>query len=249
MSGAKRKRKKLLTDEQIQERIGNTLEGPQKANYLTFAVFAIPFYALTLVVSVPAEFRKTAVAWALAHGIVNLIWTIVAGFGWRTLPYWESKRLSKEERHHRLRLQTIWFRFWKGGFLLLFSTLTLLIGLGMLKHLRPMGWMDGLAVGVYGLAYAFSFWQRRRICHVRVEGYSPDTRWGRLMLRLAVIGPATAAATCSAITSVLARLHIVPKSVVAGFFGTLAIVLASIMVPQIVYDFTAAWIHLRIHRE
>jgi hypothetical protein len=248
MSATGQKRTKLLTEKQIRSRIGNTLEGSQKTSNLTFAVFAVSFAALTLVVSAPAEFRQTAVIWALAHWIVNLIWTTVAGLGWRTLPDEESEQLSKEERVRRLRLQTTWFRFWKGGYLLLVSVQMLLIGLGMLKHLQLAGWVDGLAVGTYCLAYLLSFWRRRHICHVRIVGYSPDTQWGRLMLRVGAIGPAVMASTCSAITIILARLQIVPKGVAAGFFGTLAVVLSAMIVPQVVYDFTAAWIHWQIYK-
>lgn len=248
MSGVRKRRKNLLTEEQIREKIGKMLGGSQKSSYLTFGVFAVSFLALTLIVSVPVEFRKASVAWALTCWIIHLIWTIVASFGWQTLSDEKFEQLSKEDRVRHLRLRTIWFHFWKGGFLLLVSAQILLVGLGMLKHLGLAGWIDGLAVSVYGLAGMLSFWQRRRICHMRLVGWSPDTQWGRLMLRIGAIGSATAASTCSAITIILARLHIVSKGVAAAFFGTLGVIVACMMVPQVVYDFLSAWTHLQIYR-
>ena len=244
------KHRKLPNGGQIWERISNTLDvgGAQKVSSLIFSVFAFSVMGFILVVSVPIKFKESAEAWALAHWIINLIWAVVAGFGWKTLPDSESRQLSREERARRLRLQTIWFRFWKGGFLLLFSTLVLLLGLGLLKHLSLAGWIDGLAVAVYVLVSAFSFWQRRLICRVMVEGWSSNTRWGRLMLRLVVIGPVTAATTCSIIGIALARSHILPRSIAAVLFGTLGVVLACVIVPFVVYDFSAAWIHLQIRR-
>ena len=248
MSKTDRRRKNLLTDEQMRDKISKMFEGSQKNSYLTFAVFAVSFLALTLIVSVPIEFRGASVTWVLICWIIHLIWTIVASFGWQTLSDEEFEQLLKEDRIRHLRLRTIWFHFWKGGFLLLISVQLLLVGLGMLKHLGLAGWIDGLAVSVYGLTYILSFWQRRRISHVRLVGWSPDTQWGRLMLRIGAIGPAVAASTCSAITIIVVRLHIVPKSIAIAFFGTLGVIVVCMMIPQIVHDFLLARIHLQIYR-
>ncbi len=244
------KHRKLLNDEQIREIIGSTLDvgGGQKASSLISSVLVFSVIGFVLAISSPTEFRKTAAAWALAHWIINFIWAVVAGLGWKTLPDSESRQLSREERARRLRSETMWFRFWKGGFLLLVSTLILLLGLGLLKHLSLAGWVDGLGVAVYVVVGTFSAWQRRLICRVMVEGWTSDTRLGRLMLRLAAIGPVTAATTCSAIGIALARLHILPRSIAAILLGTLGIVLACAIVPFVVYDFSAAWIHLQVHR-
>jgi hypothetical protein len=241
------RRKKLLTDEQMREKISDMLGGSQKSSYLTFAVFAISFLALTLIVSVPVKFRETAVTWALTCWVIHLVWTIVASFGWQTLSDEEFKQLMKEDRIRYLRLRTIWFHCWKGIFLLFVSVQLLLVGLGMLKYLELAGWLDGLVVGVYGLTGILSFWQRRRIGHVRLVGGAPDTQWGRLILRIGAIGSPVAASTCSAITILLARLHVVSKGVAAAFFGTLGVIVACVMIPQVVYDFLLAWVHLQIY--
>jgi hypothetical protein len=250
MSGSKEKREELLTNEQIQERISRAMElgGGQKSQHLIAGMFVVSFLALTLVVSAPDWYRQTAIVWASIHWGINLIWTVVAGVGWWTLPDWESRQLAKEQRCNRLRLQTMWFHFWKGGFLLLCSTLMMLMGLGMIKHLEPAKWVDILAAIGYGLTYVFSFWRKRYLFHVKLKGRPFDKMWKRLLIRLAVIGPAIAAATCSAAMSILARLHIVPISVAAGFFGILSIGVASAIVPQIAYDFIAAWIHRQIRK-
>ena len=251
MRRTKIKHKDLPTYRQILERIGNIPEGiqaTQKIANLTFAVFASFIIGVILVVSVPIEFRETALAWAFAHWGANLVWAIVIGFGWRTLTESESRQLSRKERAHRLRAQAMWFRLWKGGFLLLVSTLLLLLGIGLLRHLGLRRWVDGLVVAVYGLIYVFSLWQRQRICHTKIEGWSPNTRWGRIMHRLGAIGPAAAASVCSALTIATVRLNIVPKSIGAGFFGILGVVLACLIVPQVIYDLIVARVHFRLHR-
>ncbi len=245
---SKTKRKKQLTDAQIQEKIGTMLAQPQKVELLTFAVFAISFLALTLCFAVPPEFKKTGGRWALVLWITNLIWALIAALGWKTLPPEEFKRLSKEQQHRHLRSETIWFHFWKGGFLALVSTNILLIGLGALSCLGSMAWVSGLAVGGYFLAFVLSFFQQRHILRVVVEGWSADTQWGRLMLRLAVIGPAAGASIGSGIGIILVRLHVLPESILIASAGLVGILVAGMIMPQVVQDFSVMWVHLQIRR-
>lgn len=248
MSETESKRKKRLTDTQIQERIGNMLAHPQKAGHLTAAVFVISFLALTLRFAVPPGFTETGGRWGLILWITNLAWTLVATCGWKTLPPDEFKRLSKEQQRRYLRSETIWFRFWKGGYVLLVSTSMFLIGLGELSCLGSLGWVSTLAVSGYLLTCALSFWQRRRILRVVVEGWSADTRWGRLMLRLAIVGPVAGASIGSGIGIILVRLHILPKSVLIASAGLVGILVGDMILPQVVQDFSVAWVHSQIHR-
>jgi hypothetical protein len=248
MTGTRSKRKKQLTDEQIWEKIGDMLAQPQKASDLTAAVFVMSFLAVTLRFAVPPGFTETGGRWGLILWITNLVWTLVATFGWKTLPLEELKRLSKEQQRRHLRSETIWFDFWKGGYLVIVSMSMLLLGLGMLSYLGPMAWVSGLAVSGYILTFVLSFWQRRRILRVVVEGWSADTRWGRLMLRLAIIGPAAGASIGSGIGIILVRLHLLPESILIMSAGLVGVLVADMMVPQVVQDLSVAWIHLQIRR-
>jgi hypothetical protein len=248
MSETRNKCKKWLTDTQIRERIGNMLAHPQKASHLTAAVFAISFLALTLRFAVPPEFTETGGRWGVILWITNLAWTLVATSGWKTLPPDEFKRLSKEQQRRHLRSETIWFRFWKGGYLALVSTSMLLIGLGALSYLGPLGWVSTLAVSGYLLTFVISFWRRQRILRVVVEGWSADTQWGRLVLRLAVIGPVAGASVGSGIGIILVRLHVLPKNILVVSAGLVGILVADMIIPQVVQDLSVAWVHSQIHR-
>jgi hypothetical protein len=248
MSGTGNKRKRQLTDTQIREKIGDMLAQPQKASDLTFAVFAMSFLALTLRFAVPPEFTETGGRWGLVLWITNLVWTLVAAFGWKTLPLEELKRLSKEQQRRHLRSETIWFHFWKGGYLALVSMSMLLLGLGMLSYLGPMAWVSGLAVSGYLLAFVLAFLQRQRVLRVVVEGWSADTRWGRLMLHLVVIGPAAGASIGSGIGIILVRLHLLPESILIMSAGLVSVLVADMIIPQVVQDFSVAWIHLQARR-
>jgi fumarate reductase subunit D len=248
MAGTRSKRKGQLTDTQIRERIGDMLAQPPKASHLTAAVFVVSFLAVTLRFAVPPGFTETGGRWGLVLWITSLVWTLIAAFGWKTLPLEELKRLSKEQQRRHLRSETIWFDFWKGGYAAIVSTSMLLLGLGMLSYLGPMAWVNGLAVGGYLLAFVLSFLQRQRILRVVVEGWSADTRWGRLMLRLAVIGPAAGASIGSGIGIILVRLHLLPESILITSAGLVGVLVADMMVPQVVQDFSVAWTHLQIRR-
>jgi hypothetical protein len=245
MAGTRSRRKGQLTDAQIREKIGDMLAQPPKASYLTAAVFAMSFLAVTL--GFPG-FTETGGRWGLVLWITSLVWTLIAAFGWKTLPLEELKRLPKEQQHRHLRSETIWFDFWKGGYLAIVSMSMLLIGLGALSYLGPMAWVSGLAVGGYILTFVLSFWQRRRILRVVVEGWSADTRWGRLMLRLAIIGPAAGASIGSGIGIILVRLHLLPESILIMSAGLVLVLVADMMVPQVVQDFSVARIHLQIRK-
>jgi hypothetical protein len=105
-----------------------------------------------------------------------------------------------------------------------------------------------LAVSGYLLSFAVSFWQRRRILRIVIEGWSADTRWGRLMLLLAAIGSAAAASIGSGTAIVLVRLHILPENVLLAYAGVWGGLVADMVIPQVVQDFSVAWIHLQIHR-
>jgi len=124
----------------------------------------------------------------------------------------------------------------------------LLIGLGAMSYLGLPGWVSGLAIGGYLLTFVLSFWQQRRILRVVVEGWSADTRWGKLMLRLAVIGPAVGASIGSGIGIILVRLHLLPEGILVASAGLVMILVANMIIPQVVQDFSVAWIHLQIHR-
>jgi hypothetical protein len=248
MTGTRGKRKDQLTDAQIWEKVGNMLGQPQKVSHLTAAPFLSSFLALTLGVAVPPTFKETGALCGKVIWIVGLIWTLMAALGWKRLPPRELKRLPKEEQHQHYRLETIWFHFWKGGYLVQVSAAMLLIGLGGLSALGPVGWVSVLAVAGYLLTFAVSFCQRRRILRVKVEGWSADTQWGRLMLCLAVIGPAAGAAIGSTIGIAVARLHVLSESVVGIVVGLLGILIADMVVPQVVQDLLVAWIHLQIRR-
>jgi xanthosine utilization system XapX-like protein len=139
----------------------------------------------------------------------------------------------------------MWFHFWKGGYLALGSMIMFLLGLAFLGYL---GGVSGLAVSGYLLAFVLAFLQRRRIVRVVVEGWSADTRQGRLMLRLAVMGPAMGASIGSAIGIILVRLHVLPASILLASAGLVGILVAGMIVPQVVQDFSVAWIHLQIRR-
>jgi hypothetical protein len=246
-----RERNKLLTDEQIQEKIGSRrmdLRAKYKTVNLVVSMFALSFLALTLVLIVPDEYREAAMFWAWTHWLIYLIWTILLGFVWRTLPDWESKQLTEEERCRRLHLQTMGFHLWRGGFLLPSSTLLLLLGLGSLKYLGQTNWVDGVVVGGYSLLYLFSFWQKRFISHVRLEGWPTDSQWKRSLIQLGGVGSVGLIATCSSMASLLARLRIVPAGVAYIVIGMSSIVLASVTVPVIVFCFIEAWVHLQIAR-
>ncbi len=248
MTGTRGKRKDQLTDAQIREKIGNMLGQPQKISHLTAALFVSSFLALTLGVAVPPTFKETGALCGKFIWIAGLIWTLIAALGWKRLPPRELKRLSKEEQRQHYRLETSWFHFWKGGYLIQVSVAMLLIGLGGLSVLGPVGWGGVLAIGGYLLTFVVSLCQRRRILRVKAEGWSADTQWGRLMLRLAVIGPAAGAAIGSTIGIAVARLHVLSESAVGIVVGLLGILLADMAVPQIVQDLSVAWIHLQIRR-
>jgi len=241
-----RRPKESLTDEQIRERIGCMLERPNKTGHLTAAVFVVSFFTLPwLLCPSSSTFRSTGVWMAGVLWTLNLVWTLVAAFGWKTLSPQELEQLSEEQRQRHFRLETIWFRVWKGGYLVLASVVFLLI---VFDLLRPTGWVGVLAVGGYLLSFAVSFWQRRRILRVVVEGWSADTRWGQLMLLLSAIGPAVGASIGSGIGIVLVRLHVLPESILLTFAGVLGILVADMVLPQVVQDFSVAWIHFQIRR-
>jgi hypothetical protein len=243
MTGTRSKRREQFTDAQIRERIGNILGQPQKASHLTFALlFAFPFLAVTLSMAVPTGFKEMGAFWG------KVIWTLVAALGWKRLSPSDLKRLPKEQQRRHLHQEMIWFHVWKAGTIVLVSIAMLLLGLGGLSVLELLGWVKVLAIGGYVLTFFVSFWQRRRILRSLVEGWSADTRWGRLMLRLAAIGPAVGASIGSGIGIALVRLHILPGNILLAYAGLTGILVAGIMVPQVISDLSVAWIHWQIRR-
>jgi hypothetical protein len=122
MPGTRNRGTTRLTDEQIRERIGHMVEQPSKTGYLTSAVFALSVLALALSGAFPPAFKDVGAWAAKVLWVINLIWTLVAAFGWKSpLTDWESKHLSEKQQHRHSRLGTIWFRVWKGGYLVLVS--------------------------------------------------------------------------------------------------------------------------------
>jgi hypothetical protein len=111
-----------------------------------------------------------------------------------------------------------------------------------------MVWVRGSAVGGYLLALVFSLSQRRRILRVVVEGWSADTRWGKLMLRLAFVGPVVGASIASGVGIILVRLQILPASILLASAGLVGILVAYMVIPQVVQDFSVARIHFQIRR-
>lgn len=249
MIGIKNRCESQLTDAQIREKIGDALERPQKVSHLTAGLFVVSFLALTLGMAVPPTFKETGSLWSKALWIAGLIWMLVAALGWKRLPPRDLKRLSKEQQRQHYRWETIWLHVWKAGYLVLVSMFMLLIALGLLtRALEPIGMVGVLTVAGYLLTFVVSFWQRRRILHVKVEGWSADTQWSRLMLRLAFIGPAAGAAIGSGLTIAVVRLHALPENMLFAFGGLLGILIANMIVPQVVQDLSVAWIHLKIRR-
>lgn len=246
-----KRRKKRLTDAEIREKIGNILGQHQKASYLIATLLLSFFLALTvsMSMSVPPTLTRPGVLWGKALGIAGVLWTLVAALGWKRLSPQKLKRLPKEEQRRHYRSETMWFYFWKGGYLVQVSIAMLLMGVGLLMRvLRPAVWVSVLAGAGYLLAFVVSFCQRKRILRVIVEGWSADTRWGRLMLRLAAIGPVAGASIGVGLTRAVVRLRIVPENVLFVFGGLVGILVAYAIVPQIIHDFSVAWIHLQIRR-
>ena len=68
------------------------------------------------------------------------------------------------------------------------------------------------------------------------------------MLRLAVIGPAAGASWGSAVGVFLVRLKILPLGIAAASLGLMGVLLAMMPVPQVVMDWSVAWIHLEMRR-
>lgn len=254
MRRTKGKHREQLTDAQIREVIGKILPvaSTWKWEWLASGAFVISFLALSIYLAVYTGLAtKTGGRWGLALWIVYLVWMLVAAFGWKRLPEEKLKYLSREQRHRHLRLATIWFFFWTGGYLALASMMWLLLSLsvliyGALIYLGAMGWVSDLVVGGYLLAFLVSCWQWRRILCL-LELWSPETRWGKLMLRLAAIGPA-AISIGSVIGLLMGRLHILPKSIACAHVGLLGILIAYVTVPYVVLYFSKAWIHLQIYR-
>ena len=129
-----------------------------------------------------------------------------------------------------------------------FSLILLLTGLALLEDVGVSAWVSMLTVGGYLLTFVLSFAQRRRILRVLVQGWSTDSRWGRWMFHLALIGPAAGASLGSGIGLFLVRLHVLPESILIASAGLVGNLMAAIIVPQVVQDFSVAWIHLQTHR-
>jgi hypothetical protein len=245
MSEGRGKRKSRLTDAQIEERVGNMLSQPPKTSHLTSAVFVMTFLALTLRFAVPPGFTRRGGLWGLFLWIINLLWTLLAVVGWKPLPAEGVNRVPKGDWRRQSRLETIWFHFWKGGYLLLVSASMLLIGLGMFSYPMLVGWVTGLAVAGYLMAFVLSFWHRRRILRVKVERWLVDIREGRLMLRLAIVGPVVGASIGSAIGIILVRLGLLPVNILVASAGFVGILVADMIAPAVVQDFAVAHIHWR----
>ena len=224
------------------------LAQPSKASYLIAGVLVISGLALTLPFAGPPEFAETGGRWALILWIINLVWILVAALGWKTLPLESLKRLPKDQQQRHLRSETIWFHLWKGGYLALVSVIILLIGIGSLSYLGQMVWVRRPAIGGYLLAFIFSLLKQRRLLRVVVEGWSADSRQGRWMLRLAFLGPVIGASIASGIGIILVRLHVLPTGFLMASVGLVAILTAFLIVPQIVQDFSVAWIHFQIRK-
>jgi hypothetical protein len=245
MSKANAHRQKL-TDEQIRERIGRMMCQPQKTSNLTFAIFAVSVLALLLYFFM--RLTSTGGYSALILWTINLVWALIAAVGWKTLPLERLKQLTKQQQHAHMGSETIWFHLWKGGYLTVVSAIFLLSGLALLAYAGARTWARALAVSAYLLCFVISFLQRRRIRLVLVRGWSRDSRWGRWMLRLAVIGPAAGASWGAAVAILLVRLEILPLGIAAASLGLMGILIAMIPVPQVVMDWSVAWIHLEMRR-
>jgi hypothetical protein len=245
MSKTRRKSRNRLTDEQIREEICTRLRLPEKVQYLIGGVLTISFFAVMLRFGVPPAFTDTGGRWALILWIINLVWTMLVAVGWDGISLEDFKRLPKEQQQRLLRSNTIWFYLWKGGYLALVSIFMLLMGLGGLSYYGALAWVGGLVIGGYLLALVLAFVERRRIVRVVVEGWSADTRWGKTMLRLAIIGPAAGASIGSSVGIILVRLHILPEGILLASAGLVLIMAAVMIVPQVIQDFSVAWIHLQ----
>ena len=67
-------------------------------------------------------------------------------------------------------------------------------------------------------------------------------------LKTRFIGPAAGASLGSGIGLFLVRLHVLPESILIASAGLVGNLMAAIIVPQVVQDFSVAWIHLQTHR-
>lgn len=231
-----------LTDKEIRQNLEARLAVPfLKLSWMSASAFALP-WLLVLLPFTPPRSRNAGYV-ALGLWLLNLGWSVLVYFAHQDQPPARLfKRLSQKEKLDWHRQNTIWFRLWKGGFLLFVSVTCFLLAWRLLKFAWPESPGSWLAIGFFLLAFLSSFLLRRHMFRLAVEGW-PHTWWGRLMMGLAIIGPATGAVVGSLLGRVAAR--ILPQAIALTYAGVLALFIAYAITPQIVYDWCVAVIHIQ----
>ena len=246
---SKSKHSVRLTDAQVRAKIRSIFDYRSKTSYLTAGILTMSFLALTMLLATPPGFRKTSTRWGIALWTVNLVWTLMAAFGWKELPFEQLKRLPPKNRQQHLHSQAGWFHLWKAGYIQFVSAAMLVIGLGALSYCGTPAWSNALIVGGYFAIFILSFWQRRHILLVAVRGWSSGTPWGRFMLRLTTVGPVVGSLIGSGIALLLVRLHLLPVSAGVASAGLVAVAVAYMTVPTVIQAILVSRIHWQKEKE
>ncbi|MBC7252119.1 MAG: hypothetical protein H5T62_17805 [Anaerolineae bacterium] len=232
------------TDEQIRAEISIRFDPSPAFESMSPATLCIMFTlgVFMLAVLVPGLYpRKGSWYMVLAFVVVNLFWTLYVFLRRKTLTAKQFTELPVEMRKRYLRVRTMWFHFYVGGFLTLISVIFLLVELGAFGLLGKVGVAAGLIVGCYFLLFIGSFLLRRVLLRIAVEGF-PDAWWGKIML--AVLGLAFMIGSLPAGSGVLMG-RFLPEKVIRVFAGLSSFLFASIFIPRAVYDIVVGHIHLQ----
>jgi hypothetical protein len=232
-----------LTKSEMEAHVRALIEAPPKRSHLSAALFVSSFAAVMIVIA----FRRVNLVGgriaAVSYWTASSAWTAVCGVCWKTSGPADAGALRKNPPLLSRRVETMWFRLWKGVYLGLLSAATALTGIGMVMEALSSDTCVVYAVlAVVLLSYLLAFAGRWRILRLMVTGWSPHTRPGRLMRRLERVGPLAAAAGAS-LGMFLVRSEILPREVVHALGGFVAVFVAALAAVPVVQDLMVARIH------